>query len=187
LVEAGHRCAIPTCQHPAYEVAHIIPWAQCQAHEFENLIALCPNCHTRYDTGQGIDRLSMQMYKHNLGVLAGRYSQFERRVLDQLALSGQTEIRLPAGYTPLLHYLIRDGLLGRPRIDTSVGHATTNNGELIMGFEFYSLTQQGREFLASYAAARSLDGPAGDPKPAAQTRPTTFPSYGYYSNPPRSP
>jgi HNH endonuclease len=42
------------------------PYADVRDHTFENLIALCPTCHTRYDSGD-IDRLSMKGYKANLG------------------------------------------------------------------------------------------------------------------------
>ena len=62
LVEAGHRCAIHTCKHPAVDVHHIIPWSQSQEHSYENLIALCPNCHRRADSGE-IDRQSLLAYK----------------------------------------------------------------------------------------------------------------------------
>ncbi|AWN30616.1 hypothetical protein DKG71_34970 [Streptomyces sp. NEAU-S7GS2] len=64
-VEAGHRCAIPVCRVPVIEIAHIRPWAQVRRHEFENLIALCPTCHTLFDRGH-IDRVSMLKYKANL-------------------------------------------------------------------------------------------------------------------------
>lgn len=64
-MEAGHRCAIPVCRIPVTEIAHIRPWAKVKRHEFENLIALCPNCHTLFDRGH-IDRLSMLQYKANL-------------------------------------------------------------------------------------------------------------------------
>lgn len=37
-------------------------------HKFGNLIALCPNCHTRYDKGE-IDRKAMFMYKARLGAI----------------------------------------------------------------------------------------------------------------------
>ncbi|HKQ08164.1 MAG TPA: HNH endonuclease signature motif containing protein [Blastocatellia bacterium] len=68
LVEAGHRCAIPTCRQIPVEIAHIVPWARVKAHTFDNLIALCPTCHTRYDNGE-IDRRAMLQYKANLSVL----------------------------------------------------------------------------------------------------------------------
>jgi hypothetical protein len=67
LVEAGHRCAIPTCRSSPVEIAHIEPWAAVREHAFENLIALCPTCHTRYDRGD-IDRPSMRLYKRQLQV-----------------------------------------------------------------------------------------------------------------------
>ncbi|WP_090346131.1 HNH endonuclease [Pseudomonas guariconensis] len=65
LIEAGHRCAIPTCRHPDIEIHHIIPWETCQKHEYQNLIALCPNCHTRVHNGK-IDRKSLAAYKASL-------------------------------------------------------------------------------------------------------------------------
>jgi predicted restriction endonuclease len=59
LMEAGHRCAIPTCHQWPVEIAHIIPWDQVKEHSFDNLIALCPTCHSRFDKGE-IDRRAMQ-------------------------------------------------------------------------------------------------------------------------------
>ncbi|MBC3984240.1 HNH endonuclease [Streptomyces sp. AC536] len=70
LIEAGHRCAIPTCKSTPVEIAHIIPWAKTRKHEFKNLIALCPTCHTRFDDPHGpIDRKAMRRYKANLNSL----------------------------------------------------------------------------------------------------------------------
>ncbi|BAQ60107.1 hypothetical protein GM3708_513 [Geminocystis sp. NIES-3708] len=65
LVEAGHRCAIHTCKNPNVDIHHIIPWAKCQEHNFNNLIALCPNCHRRVHNGE-IDQKSLLMYKASL-------------------------------------------------------------------------------------------------------------------------
>ncbi len=65
LVEAGHRCAIHTCKHPEVDVHHIVPWEKCRQHEYDNLIALCPNCHRRADAGE-IDRSSLRIYKARL-------------------------------------------------------------------------------------------------------------------------
>ncbi|WP_165959796.1 HNH endonuclease signature motif containing protein [Nonomuraea longispora] len=65
LIEAGHRCAIPTCRATPVEIAHIDPWAKVLEHRPENLIALCPTCHTRYDRHE-IDRQSMLAYKRQL-------------------------------------------------------------------------------------------------------------------------
>lgn len=65
LLEAGHRCAIPTCQQTEIDIHHIVPWERCKSHEFNNLIALCPICHRRAHKGE-IDRKSLLAYKRNL-------------------------------------------------------------------------------------------------------------------------
>lgn len=65
LVESGHRCAIPQCRHPDVDLHHIVPWETCKKHEYENLIALCPNCHRRAHKGE-IDRVSLRTYKAKL-------------------------------------------------------------------------------------------------------------------------
>jgi len=72
LVEAGHRCAIPRCNQTELDVHHIVPWADCQKHEYSNLIALCPICHRRAHQGD-IDRKSLLIYKENLAKEFGRH------------------------------------------------------------------------------------------------------------------
>lgn len=72
LVEAGHRCAIPRCNQTELDVHHIVPWADCQKHEYSNLIALCPICHRRAHLGD-IDRKSLFIYKQNLAKEFGRH------------------------------------------------------------------------------------------------------------------
>ena len=86
LVEAGHRCAIPTCRYPDVDVHHIIPWATCLSHDFENLITLCPNCHRRADAG-GIDRKSLRLYKAQLTASVGVERADETRLSTMLAES----------------------------------------------------------------------------------------------------
>jgi len=73
LIEAGHRCAIQTCKYPAVDVHHIIPWEKTKDHNYDNLIALCPNCHRRADRGE-IDRKSLRMYKAQLSASIGEHA-----------------------------------------------------------------------------------------------------------------
>jgi hypothetical protein len=84
LVEAGHRCAIPTCRYIEVDVHHIVPWAEGKAHEYDNLIALCPNCHRRADRGE-IDRKALRLYKLNLRFAHDKYSQLEMDTLFELS------------------------------------------------------------------------------------------------------
>lgn len=151
LMEAGHRCAIPTCRHPTTEMAHIVPWAQVKEHKFENLIALCPNCHTRYDEGD-IDRKSMLQYKANLSVLAGRYGDVEQRVLKWFAdHPDSANIWLPGGFGILVANLMQDDLL-EPH-DKEVHFVLS----AIPRFELYDLTASGRKFVSRWVAAKELD------------------------------
>ncbi len=65
LLECGHRCSIHTCRHPEVDIHHIVPWSICKEHRFENLIAVCPNCHRRADRNE-IDLKSLYVYKERL-------------------------------------------------------------------------------------------------------------------------
>jgi hypothetical protein len=160
LMEAGHRCAIPTCKQTPVEIAHIIPYDNVLKHEFDNLITLCPNCHRRYDRGE-IDRKSMQRYKANLLIINSRYSDFERRILKlfaeqpekdtiQLSLSGNNDI--------LITYLVKDGLLEwiEPKILVS-SPDSQETGAPVQNDRIYKLTTKGREFVDKWLSAKDLD------------------------------
>ena len=64
-------------------IHHIVPWSKCKEHTYENLIALCPNCHTQAERGD-IDRKSLRGYKANLRYAHDRFSQLEVDLLFQL-------------------------------------------------------------------------------------------------------
>jgi hypothetical protein len=66
------------------EIHHIIPWETCRSHKYENLIALCPNCHSRADAGK-IDRKALRLYKLNLRFAHDKFSQLEMDMLFELA------------------------------------------------------------------------------------------------------
>jgi len=52
LVEAGYRCAVPTCRGIlAIDIHHIVPVKEGGPNELFNLIALCPTCHALYERG----------------------------------------------------------------------------------------------------------------------------------------
>ncbi|MBM0231889.1 HNH endonuclease [Micromonospora sp. STR1_7] len=151
MVEAGHRCAIPTCRQVPVELAHIDPWSKVQEHAFSNIIALCPTCHTRFDRGE-IDRKAMLQYKANLALLNSRYGDLERRVLTLFAEQPDAgTIDLPGGLSILLSYLLQDGLL--------VKIVRPGGRVVIMGvdqMERYALTERGREFIAKWKGAEPL-------------------------------
>jgi HNH endonuclease len=150
LMEAGHRCAIPTCRSIPVVIAHIVPWATVQEHKFANLIALCPTCHARFDGGD-IDRLSMRGYKANLSVVSSRYGETERRVLDWFSQNaGVTGLRMTGGQDIHLMYLINDGLLAKAPLDPVVFI------DGLPAHEDYLLTDAGREFVAHWVRAEPV-------------------------------
>ena len=46
MIEAGYRCAIPTCRTvQPLQIEHIEDYSKVQKHEFANMLVLCANCH----------------------------------------------------------------------------------------------------------------------------------------------
>jgi hypothetical protein len=52
LLEAGYKCANPTCRHVLTLELHHIVWVKDNGgNQPDNLLALCPNCHSLHTTG----------------------------------------------------------------------------------------------------------------------------------------
>ncbi|MEV4320990.1 HNH endonuclease signature motif containing protein [Microbispora rosea] len=158
LVEAGHRCAIPTCRvDRPLEFEHIEDWAKVKKHEFGNMIVLCANCHGRKGNGPGqIDRKSLRQYKANLALLNSRYGELERRLFEAFAENpNMGAVKLVGHWEIPFMYVLKDGLfvqldarqLGGPQIYIE-GMPVT---------QVYAITEKGREFVARWAEARPLD------------------------------
>jgi hypothetical protein len=153
LEEAGYACAVPTCRATTTELAHIEPYAKVQEHAFDNLIALCPNCHTRFDQKKEIPKASILRYKDNLAVLNGRYSDLERRLLEAAA-EAPRDVAWPIHRSVrlLLRNLITDGVVQRVHIPGQPN--ITMNGQPTE--EFYAFTDKGREFVRRWKEADPL-------------------------------
>jgi hypothetical protein len=145
LVEAGHRCVIPTCRHPTTEIAHIVPESLSHDDSFENLIALCPKCQKK-----DIDAQSIRMYKRNLEILNSRYSDFERRVFDQIAETDRRSFIVEAGLEiPLLH-AVNDGLLRRVELaPVAIQRAEPTQYT-------YEVTDEGLDFINRYICGEDI-------------------------------
>jgi len=144
LVEAGHRCAIPTCRYIDVDVHHIVPWETCQKHEYENLIALCPNCHRRAHKSNEIDRKSLYHYKANLRFTHDRFSQLEVDMLFECAKAAGQHLMWAPFNMLLLKRLIESGY---------VQYTTTPGGVMIGGMksnpDYISITPNGVAYIAS--------------------------------------
>jgi len=153
LFEAGHACAIPTCQFPAVEFAHIEPFSKVKKHEVSNIVCLCPNHHHLFDQKKQIDKKSMIMYKMNLQFLNKRYTKYEMRILNLLAdkeavlASGEIEVQ----------GLLNDGLIYNAKtLETqsiSIKDNATNNvifDDIFVQSFAARLTNKGREFIGNW-------------------------------------
>lgn len=96
LVEAGYRCAIPHCMVHTTETAHILSWSESHDNSRENLIALCPTHHRLYDKEKKIYRKAIKIIKNKLGIINGRYNDFEQRVFRYFAKNPNTSEIQPA-------------------------------------------------------------------------------------------
>ena len=146
LVEAGHRCAIPTCRYINTEIHHIIPWETCHKHEYENLIALCPNCHARADKGE-IDRKSLRAYKANLRFAHDKFSNFEVDMLFE-CYTALLEGRLTVPFTTYLLLLIKR-MLEIGYITYGKGGVGMDMGGLDCSPVYLSITPEGIEYVNS--------------------------------------
>jgi hypothetical protein len=158
LVEAGHRCAIPTCRATTTEIAHIVPWADTQDNSFGNLIALCPNCHTRFDQKKEIDRLAVKMYKHNLGILNNRYGEFERRLFEVLAESDERVFVLGAAGDLLVANAVKDGFFEDKHVqgmNLDIKSDTGYSKSFPMTFTSW-VTDAGVEFIKRFARGADI-------------------------------
>ncbi len=143
LIEAGYRCAIPTCRWPITENAHIISWAESKDHSYENLIALCPNCHTLYDSGK-IERAAIIAYKKKLMFLNEVYSRFELDALDHL----KTHKRALIPGELLIKRLLEEEIVEHEEEIMIQGFG---DGEDILGIFSVILTEKGETLLEDWS------------------------------------
>ena len=152
LVEAGHRCAIPTCRSTTTEIAHIVPYAETQDNSFANLIALCPNCHTRFDQKKEIDRPAVKMYKQNLSILNNRYGEIERRLFEVLAKSRERVFVLGAAGDIMVANAVMDGFFEDKNVagmNLDISSSNGFNKSFPMSFTYW-VTDTGVEFIKRY-------------------------------------
>ncbi len=152
LVEAGHRCAIPTCRATQVEIAHIDPWSEVKEHRYENLITLCPNCHTRFDRGE-IDKKSILQYKAQLRFLIERYSKFELDVLEELSkVSVGSAIPFPQYLLLLVKQLLDEKLVSfqqNQNFGIQLGDVRVDPGNL-------TITDKGRKFMGDFKLGKDI-------------------------------
>ncbi|MEK6322947.1 MAG: HNH endonuclease signature motif containing protein [Acidobacteriota bacterium] len=143
LLESGYRCSIPTCRFPITENAHIVSWSETKDHSYENLIALCPNCHTLYDSGR-IDKKALIAYKKKLLFLNEVYSRFEIDVLDYL----KSHKRALIFSELMVKRLLDEGLVS---IEDQIMTQEFDDNEEILGIFSVVLTKRGERLIEDWS------------------------------------
>jgi len=163
LLESGHACAIPTCQFPATEFAHIVPYSEVRKHEVSNIVALCPNHHHLFDHKKSIDRKAMVAYKLKLQLLNKRYTKYELRLLTVLA---DRPYVLASGEIETMG-LLKDSLIENVKTFTkqSIEVTDNNTGHKVYQDQFITsfaakLTPKGLEFLDTWRSSAEDFGEA---------------------------
>ena len=156
LLESGHACAIPTCQFPATEFAHIEPFSKIKKHDVSNIVALCPNHHHLFDQKKMIDRKAIKIYKLKLQFLNKRYTKYELRLLTLLA---EKPAVVASGEIETMG-LLMDGLIENAKTFESQSIVLTDNktGKKTFEHDFVQsfaarLTQKGRDFISVWKSS----------------------------------
>jgi hypothetical protein len=105
---------------------------------------------TRHDQKKEIDRQPIRMYQRNLGILHSRYSDFERRVFDQIAETDRRSFIVEAGFEVLLLHAVKDGLLKRVELSPVAiqrGQPTHHK---------YEVTDAGLNFVSRYIQGEDI-------------------------------
>ena len=100
---SGHRCTI--CSAPWMEIHHIEELSEGGNTEFDNLIVLCPNCHTRVHCEKTPTKTELKHYKlkqviaYELPVIS-RLSTAEKELIIELAgLPSHDQITFSKAYS----------------------------------------------------------------------------------------
>lgn len=99
---AGHRCTI--CSAPWMEIHHIEELSEGGKTEFDNLIVLCPNCHTRVHREKIPTKVELKHYKlkqeiaYELPVISKLSTAEKQLIVEVAALSSSEQITFSKRY-----------------------------------------------------------------------------------------
>jgi hypothetical protein len=110
LIEAGYRCAVPTCRTIlAIDLHHIIEVEEGGPTELSNLLALCPTCHALYTRGT-ISREAINVWKTTLVALNHAFDQESISLLHFLKKAMEKQIAISGDGVLRFAHLIASGL-----------------------------------------------------------------------------
>lgn len=142
LAESGYRCAAPTCRTIlAIDPHHIVELAELDGYVVDNLLALCPTCHSLFQRGV-VRRDSLHTWK---SVLVSLNKAFDIATVDHLLFLNRPEAKSLR--------VSGDGVLQFSRL-ISAGLATfgvaMQNGPLIL--YWVTLTNKGKSLVEAWTS-----------------------------------
>jgi hypothetical protein len=142
--EAGYRCAVPGCRKIlTLELHHIDPVRGDGENAPDNLIALCPNCHTMLEQGM-ITREAINMYKTLLVSLSQTFEKESISPKKKLYVTGDGVLKfshlIASDFAEFEQYLVSG-----PLVFYEV--CLTNKGERIIEAWFSGSMKQDRQAL----------------------------------------
>ena len=149
LIEAGYRCAVPTCRTIlAIDLHHMVKVANGGSNDADNLIAICPTCHALHHRGVIPDE-ALRVWK---GMLVSLNRAFDKDAMDLLLFLALED--RPRGFTPsdvlrfaglIVSGLATTGEIGQPSGGIRVGS--------FAGRDFIvELTDRGRMVVEAWKA-----------------------------------
>ena len=149
LHESGYKCSNPACRYPlTLEVHHLYYVSEGGGDSAENLLPLCPNCHTEHHHGH-IPAESLRAWKM---LLLALNEAFDRRAIDLLLtlakMKDQTITNVTGDGLPAYSALVASGLVASfPALQTTGGWDGNVRWQ-----ELYkaSLTDKGKLFVEGW-------------------------------------
>jgi len=158
LHEAGYKCGNPACRYPlTLEVHHLHQVSEGGANTPENLLPLCPNCHTHHH----LKEYPIESLKAWKFILLSLNEAFDRKSIDiLLAIKIQTSIRLSGEGLLDCASLIASGLI---KVETySMYNFSPSPGAF---YYRVSLSDKGNSFVDGWIAGNQTEAIGQSPYP----------------------
>jgi hypothetical protein len=152
LHQSGYRCGNPACRSIlTIDIHHLVPIAESGPDTPDNLLALCPNCHSLHHN-EVIPIESIRAWKM---LLIAMNEAYDRRSIDQLAaLESVGKV-----YVSGEGLLTCSGLVAGKLLTVTAWGCTVMGGPQIqtqVPYYCLSLTDRGRALLAAWKAGDQL-------------------------------
>jgi 5-methylcytosine-specific restriction endonuclease McrA len=149
MIEAGYRCAVPTCRSSlSLDVHHITQKSEGGTDEIENLIVLCPTCHAAFHRGT-YSKEAIRVWKITLLQLNNSYDRNAVNLLLLLDLLIFPPFTVTADALLPFAPLITSGLVNvTPKLFTSP--ATQMSGLNVHHQYMVQLSEAGQAFMKAW-------------------------------------